>query len=134
MATKKPKKILLMTSTGSYNLGDELILQEEVRFIKTHYGNVEVIVFTHDPKSVILRDDTVKFVKYFPTNLVRNPLGNVWYFLKNCWLIARAQVLVIGGGGIIFDNEPGISFTSLLYQWLLRIKIARISGTTLLFW
>lgn len=134
MAPKKLKKILIMTATGSYNLGDELILQEEVRFIKAHYGNVDITIFTHDPKSTIVRDDSIHYVRYFPTNLLRNPIGNIYFFFKNLWIIARADVLVIGGGGIIFDNEPGVSFSALLYQWWLRIKIARVSGTTLLFW
>lgn len=134
MPPKKTKKILIMTATGSYNLGDELILQEEVKFIKTHYGGVDITVFTHDQKSTIIRDDSLHFIHYFPTNLFHNPLGNIFYFFKNIWIIAQADVLIIGGGGIIFDNEPGVSFSSLLYQWWLRIKIARISGTTLLFW
>lgn len=134
MPNKKPKKILIMTATGSYNLGDELILQEEVTFIKTHYGNVDITVFTHDKKSAIVKDEFIHFVSYFPTNILRNPFGNIFFFFKNIWLIARADVLIIGGGGIIFDNEPGVSFISLLYQWWFRIKVARISGTTLLFW
>lgn len=94
----KTKKILIMTSTGSYNIGDELILREEIGFIKTHYGNVEIVVFTHDKKSAILKEENVKFASYFPTNLLRNPFGNIFYLIKNIWLIAKADVLVIGGG------------------------------------
>lgn len=85
-----------MTSTGSYNIGDELILKEEVNFIKTHYGNVDVTVFTHDKKSAIVKDDTLHFANYFPTNLARNPIGNIFYLIKNIWLITRADVLIIG--------------------------------------
>lgn len=40
----------------------------------------------------------------------------------------------MGGGGILFDNEMGVSFRTLLYQWFMRVKLARISGTTILFW
>ncbi len=66
----KTKKILIMTSTGSFNIGDELILKEEIGFIKNHYGNVEITVFTHDKKSALIKEDNIKFATYFPTNLL----------------------------------------------------------------
>ena len=42
--------------------------------------------------------------------------------------------MIVGGGGILFDNEPGVSFGWLLWQWSLRVSIARMFHTTILFW
>lgn len=104
-----------------------MILSEELKFLQGHYGEVaEFTVFTHDAKSSFVHDANVRFVSYFPNNFFGNPFGNIWYFFKNIWLIYRADLLIIGGGGIIFDNEPGVSFDKLLMQWYFRTKIARI--------
>lgn len=123
-----------MTASWAFNLWDELILQEEVRFLQKHYGNVEITAFTYDKKSVILKDNSVRFVHYFPTNFWWNPFANIIYLFRNIWIIAHAEILVIGGWGLFFDNEPGVNFKKLIAEWGFRIKIARISGTTLLFW
>jgi polysaccharide pyruvyl transferase WcaK-like protein len=134
MSSVQKKKVVIMAASGSYNLGDELILREEVRFTKSHYGNVDITVMTYDMKSLLERDPEVHYAHYFPTNIIRNPIGNIWYLIRNTWLIAKADVLVVGGGGIIFDNEVGVSFRILIFQWHMRIWLARVSGTTLLFW
>ena len=123
-----------MTASGDFNLWDELILQEEVKFLQKHYGDVDITAFTYDPKSLVFNDPKVKYVHYFPSNLFGNPIGNIFFLIKNLWLIARADILVIGGGGLFFDNEPGVAFKKLITQWWMRVKMARICGTTLLFW
>lgn len=123
-----------MTATWSYNLWDELILQEELKFLHGHYGEmVDFIVFTHDKKSSLLQDDSIGWATYFPHGLFRNPFANIWYLIRNVWLIARADFIIIGWWGIIFDNEDGVSFSSLITQWWFRTKIARMSGTTIVF-
>jgi polysaccharide pyruvyl transferase WcaK-like protein len=130
----KKKKVLIMTATGSYNLWDEIILREELKFLHGHYGEmVDFTVFTHDKKSALFQDDSVHWSKYFPHGLFRNPLANIWYLLVNVWKISRADILLIGGGGVIFDNEEGVSFTNLINQWYFRTKIARLSGTTIVY-
>jgi polysaccharide pyruvyl transferase WcaK-like protein len=130
----KKKKVLIMTATGSYNLGDEVILHEEMKFLHGHYGEmVDFVIFTHDRKSALFQDEEVTWAKYFPSGFMRNPLANIWYLLRNIWIIARADIMIIGGGGLIFDNEEGVSFDALLFQWWLRTKIARMAGTTIVF-
>jgi polysaccharide pyruvyl transferase WcaK-like protein len=130
----KKKKILIMTASGAYNLWDELILQEEIKFLQKHYWNVDITAFTYDKKSSIVNDPSIHFECYFPTSFFKKPFANIAYLFKNIWLIARADILVIGWWWIIFDNEPGISFKKVLMQWVYRVKLARITGTTLLFW
>ncbi len=123
-----------MTATGSYNLWDEIILQEELKFLHWHYWEmVDFIVFTHDRKSSLIQDESIHWTKYFPHGLFRNPLANIWYLIRNVWLIVRADFMIIGWWGIIFDNEAGISFNNLINQWWFRTKIARLSGTTIVF-
>ncbi len=123
-----------MTATGAYNLGDEIILAEELKFLQNHYGDMaEFTVFSYDKKSALVYDPTVKFVSYFPNNFFGHFFANIGYFFKNVWLIYRADILIIGGGGILFDNEPDVSFDMLLWQWYFRTKIARIGGTTIVY-
>lgn len=123
-----------MTATGSYNLGDEVILSEELKFLQSHYGDMaEFCYFTHDPKWSFVKDSTVKVASYFPNGFFRNPIANIGYFFKNIWLIYRADILIIGGGGLIFDNEPGVNFDMLLWQWYFRTKIARIGWTAIVY-
>jgi hypothetical protein len=93
----KKKKVLIMTATGSYNLGDEIILREELKFLHGHYGEmVDFTIFTHNKKSALFQDDSVGWATYFPNNLFRNPLANIWYLIANIWRIARADIMIIG--------------------------------------
>lgn len=135
MAQIKQKKVLIMTATGKWNLGDEIILREEVRFIRSHYWNVDITVCTYDSKShMIMNPDGIKFISYFPNKILTRFLQNIWYFISNIITIYNSDVLIVGGGWIIFDNEPWVSFNNLLWQWFIRIKLARIAGTIVLFW
>ncbi len=123
-----------MTATGSYNLWDEIILREELKFLHGHYGEmVNFTVFTHDKKSALFQDDSITWSTYFPHALFRNPFANIWYFFSNVWRISRADILIVGGGWLLFDNEEGVSFTNLLYQWYFRTKVARLAGTTIVY-
>jgi len=135
MSQPKKKKILIMLATGKYNLGDELILREEIRFLRSHYGNVDITVCTYDKKSHLIQDvEGIRFMSYFPNKLFSRPIQNIWYFFQNIVTIYRSDILIVGWGGIIFDNEPWVAFSRLLSQWFFRIKIARIWWTLLLFW
>ncbi len=123
-----------MTATGSYNLWDEIILREELKFLQGHYGEmVEFTIFTHDKKSALFADPDVSWVMYFPHAFFRNPIANIWYFVRNIWTIARADIMIIGGGGLLFDNEEWVSFSRLMSQWFFRTKMARMMGTTIVY-
>jgi polysaccharide pyruvyl transferase WcaK-like protein len=135
MQQPKKKKILIMTATGKSNLGDELILREEIRFIRSRYINTEITVATYNKDvHLIENSDGIKFISYFPNNITKKPIQNIWYFIRSIISLFSSDILIIGGGGIIFDNEHGVSFWVLLQQWFIRIKIARIAGTLILFW
>ena len=131
----KANKILFMAAVGAHNLWDELILKWEVEYIKKEYGeNIEITVSTYDRTSTLLTDPEIRYVSYFPNDIRHHFFRNIGYFFYNIGLIARSDVLIIGGGGILFDNEPDLSFGWLLWQWSLRVRIARMFHTTILFW
>ncbi|MBX9808956.1 polysaccharide pyruvyl transferase family protein, partial [Candidatus Gracilibacteria bacterium] len=104
-------------------------------FVREHYGkNVDITVFAYDLTDIMTHDPDIHFASYFPNKFGVYPFRNIKFFFQNIWLISRADVLIIGGGGIIFDNEPGVSFAVLFMQWALRINTARMFRTTILFW
>ncbi len=131
----KTKKILFMTAVWAHNLWDELILKEEVNFVRERYGkNIEMTVFAYDLAGILTHDEDVRFVSYFPNKFGVYPFKNIKFLFQNIWLIAHADVLIIGWGGIIFDNEPGVPFWMVFAQWSFRVTIARLFKTTILFW
>jgi polysaccharide pyruvyl transferase WcaK-like protein len=106
-----------------------------VEYLQKRYGgDTEITVCTYDPTSAIIRRDGVRFVSYFPNRIRSHFFRNIVYFFHNIWLIGRADLLIVGGGGILFDNEPGISFAHLYWQWRIRVWLARLFHTTVCFW
>lgn len=84
MKEPKKKKILVMTATGKSNLGDELILREEIRFIRAHYGNIDITISTYNQDSHLIENpDGIKFISYFPNRIGSKPLQNIWYFIRS---------------------------------------------------
>ncbi len=123
-----------MTASGAYNLGDEIILAEELKFLQNHYGDMaEFTVFTYDKKSALVYDPNVRFMSYFPNDFFSHVFKNIWYFFQNIWIIYRADIMIIWGGGLLFDNEPDMSFDMLIWQWYFRTKIARVAGTAIVY-
>ena len=55
-SSQKKKKILIMTATGKSNLGDELILREEIRFIRSRYVNTEITVATYNQDTHLIEN------------------------------------------------------------------------------
>lgn len=124
-----------MLATGKRNLGDELILREEVWFIRSHYGDVDITICTYDATSHLIVDyEWIHFISYFPNHFFTRPFQNILYFFQNIIAIYHSDILIIWWGGIIFDNEAGVSFRKVFWEWSMRILIARISRTSLLFW
>ncbi|MDD4530628.1 MAG: hypothetical protein PHO80_03705, partial [Candidatus Gracilibacteria bacterium] len=79
---KKIKTISVMTATGQYNIGDELILFEEYKIFKKKFKNASFKIFTYDKNSSLIKDN-VEYVTYFPYSIKRHPLKNLYYFWKN---------------------------------------------------
>lgn len=119
--------------SGAYNLGDELILRSEIDFFKSRFPGAQFFVATYDSKSFIGSDENIEFVSFFPNNIKKHPFKNIKYFFQNVVATMQSDVIVIGGGGIFFDNEPKISFRKNLFEWWLRVAIARIFRKKIVF-
>lgn len=114
----------LFTASGAYNLGDELILLQEYQYLKNRYPDATFSIFTYDSKSSLLPEDpSVEYVTYFPHRLKRRPFHNVWYLLKTILTVGKSDCVIIGGGGLLYDNEEGQDFGKLLRQWKFRVRL-----------
>lgn len=69
------------------------------------------------------RDETIEYISYFPNHAKTKPLQNIWYFLRTFLVVRKSDAVIVGGGGLLYDNEDGQSFDRLLSQWKLRVRI-----------
>lgn len=125
----------LFTATGAYNLGDELILLQEYLYLKNRHPEATFSVFTYDRASSLLPEDgAIEYLSYFPNHMRTKPLQNIWYAFRMIFAIHRSDAVIIGGGGLLYDNEEGQSFDKLLAPWKLRVRIIRFLHKPLIYW
>ncbi|HBB27090.1 TPA: hypothetical protein DCZ36_01160 [Candidatus Gracilibacteria bacterium] len=125
----------LFTATGAYNLGDELILLQEYEYLKNRYKNASFSFFTYDEKSSLLPEDPmIEYLSYFPNHLKTRPIHNIWYLLQTILTIRSSDAIIVGGGGLLYDNEEGQSFEKIVRQWKLRVWLAKFFGKPLTYW
>lgn len=132
--SQNPKNFLIMVLSGAYNLGDELILRAEIDILKNKFPNSQFILATYDENSFFGSRENCRFMSFFPNNIRKHFFKNIGYFFRTIVEIARADAIIIGGGGIFFDNEPGISFSKNLFEWKLRLFFARLFHKKVIFW
>ncbi|MDD5377240.1 MAG: polysaccharide pyruvyl transferase family protein [Candidatus Gracilibacteria bacterium] len=126
---------VLFTATGAYNLGDELILLQEYMYLKNRYPKATFSVFTYDAASSLLPEDSsIEYLSFFPHHLKKRPIRNIWYFLKTVLAIRRSDFIIVGGGGLLYDNEEGQSFEKLLKPWKLRVWLAKFFQKPIIYW
>ncbi len=129
--------IAIMMSVWCQNLWDELILKNEIQLLREKYGKkTKFKVFTYDVEDIFYQDGEVEYLEYFPIwmrkpkNIFRN-LKNYYSFIKT---VKWADSVVIGWGGIFFDNEAG-NFSNPLKQWLFRVEILKmLKKNIIIFW
>lgn len=118
-------RIGIMTATGQGNLGDELILQQELIVLRKRFPGAAFTVFTYGRAPHLLdKTSDIRFVEYFPHHLRKRPFYNLALAWKNWKEIGQCQHLVIGGGGIFFTQENGRSSWAM-WHWWGRILAAR---------
>jgi polysaccharide pyruvyl transferase WcaK-like protein len=93
---------------GFGNLGDELILSALAKELRTVYPDPKIVVLSHDPAHT-------QAFHSLPAVSRWNPFAVFWQFL-------RADLFVLGGGGLIQDKT---SHRSLLY-YLSLVALARL--------
>ncbi|MDD3794143.1 MAG: polysaccharide pyruvyl transferase family protein [Candidatus Gracilibacteria bacterium] len=121
-------KISIFASIGAQNLGDELILKNEIKLLKKEYGeDTKFRVFTYDKKNPFFLDDNVVYSEYFPIGIrkKRNIFRNIVNFFVFLFSTIRADLIVIGGGGIIYDEEVQ-STKNPLDSWIFRRRFFRL--------
>ena len=99
-----------MTATGQGNLGDELILATQIRLLRDHIGKKPVIIFSHNIRAsedflkfLGVSTDMLTFRTYFPNNIRKQPFRNMAFFFQTLVSMFRSDVVIIGGGGLLYD-------------------------------
>ena len=127
--------ISLLTATGAYNLGDELILREEYEYLQDRYLEGYFTIFTDNSESSLLpKCSNIRYISYFPNHIKSRPFQNIVYLIQNILAIRSSDLIVIGGGGLIYDNESGQSFDRLLTKWKIRIWLADFFHKPIFYW
>jgi len=91
-----PYRVGISGSYGGWNIGDEAILEGIVTELRRSVP-AEVTVFSRDPEDTTRRHDVERAIP--ARELSREELAAE---------IAGLDVLIIGGGGILFDNEAEV--------------------------
>lgn len=143
--------IAIFASIWCQNLGDELILKNEIKFFeKINFINnsPELMtlkwkeeklnlfrVFTYDIKRPFFKKDNVKYLEYFPIWIKdkKNIVRNIKNFLKFLKTVIWADLIVVWWGWIIYDNEVQAN-KNPLDQWIFRNKLFRIFWKKVIFY
>ncbi len=161
--------IAILASIGAKNLGDELIVKNEVRLLEAEFtqaqlppcfghlplrrmlfsspssrgrkpsttfrGSCSFRIFTYDIAHPFFVQENIKYLEYFPIDsknikmLGKNFKNLLHFFGTLFW----ADIVVIGGGGIMYDSELQ-SVRNPLDQWVFRANCARFFRKKLYFY
>jgi len=120
--------ISILASIWAHNLGDELILKNEIALLKKEFWlNALFRVFSYDVENPFFTDSHVNYREYFPIafrqpkNIFRN-IKNYFGFINT---LIWSDIVVIWWWGIFYDNELQ-STRNPLDSWLFRTRLARI--------
>ena len=120
--------ISIFASIWSKNIGDELILKNEITILERKYGqDTEFIVFSYDPVNPFFQKNNITYREYFPLGIKekRNIFKNISNFFSFLKAIRESDRIVVGGGWIIYDTEKEIT-NNPLDMWLFRAKFFKI--------
>lgn len=118
-------KITILAAIWAQNLWDELILKNEIKFFQHKFWkDTKFSVFTYDVKNPFIIWKKIKYYEYFPCDAknVLKIFRNIKNFFTFLYVIKKSDIVVIGWGGIFFDNESD-NVSHPLKQWLFRIKV-----------
>ena len=118
--------ISIFASIGAQNLGDELILKNEIQILREEYKSKKprFIVFTYDLNNIFYESEDIEYKEYFPIGL--KDKKNIWRNIRNFFVflnvVFESKLIVIGWGWLFFDNEVWIS-KNPLDLWIFRKRI-----------
>lgn len=107
--TEKNYKIGITGSYGGMNLGDESILETIIAQLRESLPSVEIVVFSKNPEDTLKRHNVQKSIAV--QELLRKEAADE---------IKRLDLLVFGGGGIIYDRD--------IKNYLREVEIAHAVG------
>ena len=116
--------ISIFASIGSQNLWDELILKNEIKFLRKKYNNPKFIVFSYDIKNPFYVSLDIEYKEYFPIwlNKSKNLIRNIKNFFIFLWVVLKSDLIVIGWWWLFFDNENW-NKKNPLDLWIFRKKV-----------
>lgn len=129
--------IAILMSVWCQNLGDELILKNEIELLREKYNSnfINFKVFTYDLEYKFFEDSFVEYAEYFPI-WIKNP-KNLFRNLKNFIAFSKtlkwADKVIIWWWWIIYDNETQ-SVWNPLNQWLFRVKMREYYKKDIIFY
>lgn len=129
--------ISILASIWCQNLGDELILKNEIKILEQMYKGekIKFRVFSYDYKKPLYEKENVSYIEYFPIwiknkkNIFKN-LINLSEFLKT---VIWSDLIVIWWWWIIYDNEIQEN-NNPLNQWIFRNNFFRFFWKKVMFY
>jgi len=130
--------ISIFASIGAQNLGDELILKNEIELLKEEFSSKRPVLWdrshrevyykvaSYDAHNPIFQIANTQYFEYFPLWIkqIKNIFRNFKNFFTFVSVIIWSDRVVIWWGGIIYDSEIQ-SVWNPLSQWLFRVRVAR---------
>ena len=112
ISTTDNMNIVLFTATGAENLGDELITLCEVRSFQSIFPAIHITIFSHDIErtrrfllSQKISIENIVLKEYFPNNIRKHPLKNIYFLWHTIRSIQQADHVYIGGGGLLYGKN-----------------------------
>lgn len=128
--------IAILMSVWAQNLGDELILKNEIKLLEEKYFPIKCNfkVFTYDLSDEFVKAENIEYLEYFPI-WIKNP-KNIFRNLKNfinfSKIIKSSDKIIIWWGWIFYENETQ-SVGNPLTQWLFRVKMREFYKKDIIF-
>lgn len=128
--------ISIFASVWCQNLGDELILKNEIDLLSRELGTgtqdevpvpLKFKIASYDSKKPFFQSKNIEYFEYFPYGIKKpkNIFRNVRNFFGFLHVILWSDIVIIGWGGIIYDSEKQ-SVKNPLDQWIFRTRVARL--------
>lgn len=128
-------RISIFASIWCQNLGDELILKNEIQLLEEKHSTTnkngvlikpKFLVYSYDVKHPFLTQDNVTYKTYFPFGVrkKRNIFINFFGFISFLHHSSRADRIIVGGGWLLYDSEVQEN-KKPLDLWLFRSKVFR---------
>jgi polysaccharide pyruvyl transferase WcaK-like protein len=90
--------IAILASVGAQNLGDELIIKNEVKLLEHEFPKSAFRIFTYDVKHPFFVQENIKYLEYFPidSRKVKNIFRNMKNLVSFLTTLLWSDIVVIG--------------------------------------